>query len=236
MFIPLYDDNPLRHLPRPYVNYSLIAVTVIAFLATGGFDERAVEQAAVSLGFIPALVNDFAVLPPDRVLVPEPATYVTYAFLHANFLHLAGNLLFLWVFGDNIEDSLGHLRYLAFYGATAAFAAFTHAFFYPDSVLPLIGASGAVAGVVGGYLVLHPKVKLWILVFGRIPLRLSAAPVLAAWALFQVVNLVLATQDEEQIAWWAHLGGFAGGVVLVPLLRRRGVPLLDRALPERPPA
>jgi membrane associated rhomboid family serine protease len=190
-----------------------------------------VENAAVGYGFIPSVVNDFEDLPAIYVRVPEDATYLTYAFLHANWLHLGGNLLFLWVFGDNVEDALGHIRYALFYVACAVAAAFVHSSVNPASTAPLIGASGAVAGVVGAYLVLHPRVKLWILAFGRIPLKLSAALVLIAWALFQVFNIVVA-QPDEAVAWWAHLGGMASGALLVVGLRRRGVALFDRNTPE----
>ena len=231
MFIPLYDHNPLRHVVRPYVNYALIAITTLSFFATGGFDTHAVESAAVGLGFIPSVVNDLEELPAAYAVVPESATYLTYAFLHANWLHLAGNLVFLLVFGDNVEDGLGHIRYGLFYLACAAAAAFVHSAVNPASTSPLIGASGAVAGVVGAYLVLHPRVKLWILAFGRIPLKLPAAFVLGAWAAFQVVNIVFAVPDEA-VAWWAHLGGLGAGALLVIVLRRPGVPLFDRRTPE----
>jgi membrane associated rhomboid family serine protease len=231
MFIPLYDSNPLRYLTRPYCNYALIALTFVTFLMSGGFDRLAVESAAVGWGFIPSVVNDFEELPASYGAIPENATYLTYAFLHADILHLLGNMAFLWVFGDNVEDALGHIRYLLFYIACAAAAAFTHALINPVSPYPLIGASGAVAGIVGAYLVLHPRAKLWILAFGRIPLRLSARWVLGGWALFQVFNIIIAV-PEEAIAWWAHLGGMVAGALLIIVLRRRGVALFDRRTPE----
>ncbi len=230
MFIPLYDYNPLRHVTRPYANYMLIAVTAACFLATGGFDQLAVENAAIGLGIIPSLIYNYEILPAEYVVVPEPATFLTYAFLHANWLHLGGNMIFLWVFGDNIEDALGHVRYVLFYLACAAAAAFVYASVDPQSQMPLIGASGATAGVVGAYLMLHPRTKLWVLAFGRIPLRLSAALVLGAWALFQVFNIAIAGPDEP-IAWWAHIGGLGAGAALVIAMRRRGVPLFDRHTP-----
>jgi membrane associated rhomboid family serine protease len=141
MFIPLYDSNPLRYLTRPYCNYGLIALTCLTFLMSGGFDRLAVESAAVGWGFIPSVVNDFEDLPASYGAIPENATYLTYAFLHADILHLLGNMAFLWVFGDNVEDALGHIRYLLFYVACAAAAAFTHSFINPVSPYPLIGAS-----------------------------------------------------------------------------------------------
>ncbi|HSG94307.1 MAG TPA: rhomboid family intramembrane serine protease [Afifellaceae bacterium] len=228
MFIPLHDDNPLANLTRPWVNYGLIAFTVLAFFVAGGVNPDAVRQSAFSFGLIPSVVNDIRELPADYVLVPEAATFVTYAFLHASFLHLAGNMLFLWVFGDNIEDAVGHLRYLAFYLLSAAGGGLAHSLFNADSTLPLIGASGAVAGIVGAYLLLHPRVKLWVLLLGKIPFRLSAVYILLAWAAFQVVNLFIAVPGEENVAWWAHIGGFIAGCLLIVVMRRPGVVLLDR--------
>ena len=229
MFIPIHDANPLSHLARPYVNYGLIAVTVVCFILTGGFGQAAVNSAAVGFGFIPVIANELGPFSPQNV--PGPVTYVTYAFLHADWLHLLGNMAFLWVFGDNIEDALGHFKYLVFYLACAAFAAFAHALFNVGSAAPLIGASGAVAGVVGAYLMLHPRVKLWILFLGRIPLRLSALWVLGGWIAFQLFNVFAAAEGDE-VAWWAHIGGFIAGVGLVVVMRRRGVPLLDQNLPR----
>ena len=236
MFLPLYDINPRRHIGRPYVNYGLIAVTVLVFFITGGVDLPVVEQNALSFGLIPSVLNDVHDLPPEAVLVPETATYVTYAFLHANLLHLGGNMLFLWVFGDNVEDAVGHGRYLLFYVGSAAGGGLAHALVNPDSAIPLIGASGAVAGIVGAYFLLHPRVKLWVLVFGRIPVKLSAGWVLGAWAIFQVFNVLVAVPGEDNIAWWAHVGGLVTGAVLILVVRRRGVPLFDKAVASPPPA
>jgi membrane associated rhomboid family serine protease len=231
VFIPLYDDNPFRHLPRPWTNYALIAVTIACFFLTGGLDEYAVQSAAMQYGFIPSAAAGIEVLGPEYRRIPERATYLTYAFLHANWAHLLGNMAFLWVFGDNVEDALGHVRYLVFYLLCAATTAFIHAFTDQASPLPLVGASGAVAGVVGAYLMLYPRAKIWILAFARIPLRLPAMIVIGAWGLFQVFNLVFSTPDES-VAWWAHIGGLVVGALLVIAMRRRGVPLFDRGTPE----
>lgn len=226
MFLPLYDGTPLRYIDWPYVNYGLIAVTVVSFFLTGGFDEYAVQNAAIGLGYVPTMANHVEPRPAGFAL-PEAATYLSYAFLHANWLHLFGNMAFLWVFGDNIEDAVGHVRYLLFYLVCAAASAFVHGSINPQSYTPLIGASGAVAGVVGAYLVLHPRAKLWILAFGRIPLRLPASIVLGAWALFQLYNVIVADPGATT-AWWVHVGGLVVGALLVILLRRRGMPLFDR--------
>jgi membrane associated rhomboid family serine protease len=229
LFIPFHDQNALRHLKRPYVNCALVALNVVFFLTSGGFDEYAVETTAYSWGFIPAVVHGREFLPAEYVRIPEIGTYLSYSFLHANWLHLLGNMAFLWVFGDNVEDALGHVRYIAFYAACAIGAAFVYALADPNQTLPLVGASGAIAGIVGAYLMLHPRVKLWVLLLGRIPLRLSARWVLGAWIVFQVFNLLVAT-PEDNIAWWAHVGGLAVGALLVVVLRRPGVPLFDKNL------
>jgi membrane associated rhomboid family serine protease len=235
VFIPLHDDNPLANLTRPWVNYGLIALTVLVFFVTGGADTEDVREAAFRFGLVPSVVNDIRELPAEYVVIPETATYVTYAFLHANFLHLAGNMLFLWVFGDNIEDAVGHWRYLAFYLLAAAGGGLAHSLFNASSTMPLIGASGAVAGIVGAYLLLHPRVKLWVLLLGKIPFRLPAVYVLVAWAVFQVANLFIAAPDDENIAWLAHIGGFIAGCLLIVVMRRPGVALLDRNMARNLP-
>lgn len=228
MFIPLHDANSLRHIRFQYVTFGLIALNVAAFLMTALATENAAQAAAIGLGYIPSVAFDIADLPPEYVLVPGSATYVTYAFLHGDIFHLGGNMLFLWVFGDNVEDALGHFRYLVFYLLCAAAGAYVHGLVDPQSQMPLIGASGAVAGIVSAYLILHPRVRIWILALARIPLRLPAYIVLALWILFQFAMFGLA--GEDQVSWAAHIGGIAAGAALVVFLKRRDVPLLDREI------
>ncbi len=230
MFVPLHDDNAIDHIDRPYVNYGLIVVTTIVFFLSGGIDAESIQKAAFSYGLVPSLVNDLKELPDGFVDLPDSLTFLTYAFVHANFVHLAGNMLFLWVFGDNIEDAVGHVKYLIFYLACAAGGGGAHVVANGTSDAPLIGASGAVAGIVAAYLILHPKVKLWILAFGRIPVRLRAAYVLVGWAAYQIASLFLSVPGENEVAWWAHIGGFVTGALLILVARRPGVPLFDRNL------
>lgn len=228
MFIPLHDANSLKYIRLQYVTLALIALNVLAYLMTAVAGDRVVEAAVIGLGYIPSTVFDIAERPDEWVLVPDDATFVTYSFLHGDLWHLGGNMLFLWVFGDNVEDALGHVRFLVFYLACAAAGALVHGLAAPDSQAPLIGASGAIAGVVTAYLMLHPRVKVWVLVLGRFPLRLPASILLALWIAFQVVMMALA--GEGEISWAAHVGGILAGAVLVVVLRRRGVPLFDRAI------
>jgi membrane associated rhomboid family serine protease len=227
MFVPLHDANTFRYIKHSYVNLTIIGLNVLIFLVTVlGASEDFSNASVLGLGYIPSVINNTVELEPQFVLVPEGWNYLTYAFLHADILHLGGNMLFLWVFGDNIEDAMGHLKYLIFYLACAAAGAFLHGVILPDSQQPLIGASGAIAGVVVAYLMLHPHVKLWVLALMRIPLRIPAYIPIALWIAFQV--LMLFVQTDDQISWPAHVGGIIAGAVLVPFLKRRSVKLFER--------
>lgn len=225
MFIPLHDANRLRHVRRQYVTLGLIGLNVLIYAVTGLVSQPFLQASAYGLGFTPAAAggeldaNEF-------ILVPVALTYLTYAFLHGDLLHLGGNMLFLWVFGDNVEDAMGHPRFLLFYLAAAAAGAAAHQFVLPDSQIPLIGASGAVAAVVAAYVLLHPRVKLWVLVIGKIPLRLPAVVPLAIWIGYQF--LMLASTPADLVSWPAHVGGLLAGAAMVLVLRRHGVPLFDR--------
>lgn len=233
MFIPVHDANKLRHVDAQYVTLGLIAVNLLVFFLTGVGEATNVQQASsiyYSYGYVPAVINDFADLPPELAILPEAASYVTYTFLHANFMHVAGNMLFLWVFGDNVEDAMGHFRFLVFYFLCGAAGAFAHGLAVPQSQAPLIGASGATAGIVGAYLLLHPRVKIWILALGRIPLRLRAVWVLGGWIIFQIGSFL--AFDESEISWAAHLGGIIAGMVFILFMRRTGVSLFDQDLPD----
>jgi membrane associated rhomboid family serine protease len=228
LFIPLRDENSLKSIPFQYITVGLIAVNVLVYL----MEVSSLSEAAVAgFGVTPRELfgSDF-LAPQDRVTVDgldigEPTTLLTYMFFHADAFHLLGNMLFLWVFGDNVEDAMGHVRFLFFYLACGVFAGLFHAWIMPDSDLPLIGASGAVAGVIAAYLMLHPRVNVWVLVFKVIPLRITAGLVLGLWAVLQVV--MVAMPDLGPVAWWAHIGGLIAGAVLIVFMRRPGVPLFD---------
>jgi membrane associated rhomboid family serine protease len=237
MFVPLHDENTLKSIRFQFVTIGLIAVNVFIyfFQELTGFDTAQVA----SFALVPKELFDTSLLPveaPDALtvtVVPERLTLFSYMFFHGDILHLAGNMLFLWVFGDNVEDSMGHLRFLAFYLACGVFAGLTHALIAPDSDSPLIGASGAVAGVIAAYLMLHPRVRVWVLALKAIPLRISAAFALGLWILMQLFMAalpLLGVPDVGPVAWWAHIGGLIAGAVLVVFLRRPGVPLFDKRL------
>jgi len=226
MFIPLHDANSLKHIRLQYVTLGIIAANIIVFILMAVSDGA--QATVYGLGYVPAVVNDVAELPPHLVLVPEGFTYVTYAFLHGDFFHLAGNMLFLWVFGDNVEDALGHFRFFLFYFACAAAGAAFHGMLAPGSEIPLVGASGAIAGIVAAYLILHPRVKVWVLAFGRIPLRIPAFIPLILWVGFQM--LMLSVGDDSNISWATHVGGILCGAILIVIMKRPEVPLFDRRI------
>jgi len=244
MFIPLHDRNGLKHIKLQYVTIGLIITNVVVWILTGVLVPESYAVASVfSFGFIPAITFGGASLDPSLLALPDNATLVTYAFLHADVMHLGTNMLFLWVFGDNVEDAMGHARYFIFYILCAAGAALFHGLIAPLSQAPLIGASGAVSGVIAAYVLLHPKVRVWVLVFFRIPLPLPAFIPLLLWIAQQFWMLLI--DPNGSVSWAAHVGGILSGGLLVLVLRRRGVPLFDRTMVtpravehrlERPPA
>ena len=227
MFVPLGDDNPLKRIRFQYVTVALIAANILTFL----FES--------SHGSSDALVASFAVVPQelfqvhflgghapisaDQIPIPERATLFSYMFFHGDIVHLATNMLFLWVFGDNVEDAMGHVRFLVFYLTCGVAAALTHALVLPTSQDALIGASGAVSGVIAAYLMMHPHVGIWILALKFIPLRITAAVALGLWILMQIV--MVAFPQAGPTAWWAHIGGLVTGALLILFMRRPGVPL-----------
>ena len=235
VFIPLSDENPLRSVRFQWVTIGLIATNVLVFLLEITSDGNA---AIASFALIPSelfqvsLWGGSAQGTGQLLVVPEGLTLVTYQFLHSDILHLVSNMLFLWVFGDNIEDAMGHIKFLVFYILCGVAGGLAHALVLPDSGLPLIGASAAVAGVIAAYLILHPRVRVWVLAFRIIPLRISAAWVLGVWVVTQFVMIALGPAD--QVAWWAHVGGMVAGAILILFMRRPGLPLFDRGL--APPA
>lgn len=229
MFIPLHDANALKYIRLQWVTLGLIAANVAVFLGVNvAMPPDTANALMISLGYVPAVIHDHLDIPPELFLVPEQFSFLTYAFFHGDWLHLGGNMLFLWVFGDNVEDALGHVRFFIFYLICVAAAAYLHGLMDTQSNAPLIGASGGVAGIVAAYLMLHPKVQVWILAMGRIPLRLPAWVPLLFWVGLQVFMVL--TDVGGDVSWAAHIGGLVAGALLVGVLKRRDVPLFDRAI------
>jgi membrane associated rhomboid family serine protease len=208
MFIPLYDDNPDDPLFYPFVTRSLVVANILVFVVfQSGLVYATAHLAALGFGFIPATLLDEveATVP----AAPPAFTILTYMFLHGGWMHLLGNMLFLWIFGDNVEHAMGRVRFLVFYLACGVAGGLAHFLSAPTSTVPLVGASAAIAGIVVAYLLLFPHAKVWVLVLMRIPLRLAAKWVLGTWVAFQFLNAIVAAGDR--IAWWHDLtSGYAG--------------------------
>ncbi len=218
MFLPLHDDTQLRIIRFQFVTLSIIMLNVVIFLFTGAFTNDVV------LG---SIESSFGLTPIELIHsshasggIPEPLTLVTSMFLHGGWMHLIGNMLFMWVFADNVEDAYGYVGFIIFYLLVGIVGGLTHVVMSPASTNPLIGASGAVSGVLAAYLVLYPRARVWVLLFLRIPVPLPAIGVLGGWFLIQVYSLAAAGPNEE-VAWWDHMGGFATGLVLTLILRTR---------------
>jgi membrane associated rhomboid family serine protease len=223
MFLPLHDQNPIRHVAFPYVTYGLIGLNALVFLLQLAMGSYGFQWFAVEYGMVPIVVRNVVEQP--VAWLPDWANLITYAFLHGDWLHLLSNMLFLWIFGDNIEDALGHVKYLVFYVLCAVLAGLAHLALNVDSTSPLIGASGAVAGVMGAYILLYPHARVFVLmrIVIPIPLPIPALWMLGVWIATQIFNVVVGSQ--EPVAWWAHLGGIAAGMLLAVPFKRREVPL-----------
>jgi len=218
--IPIHDDNPVTS--TPVVTWALIGICVLVFAWQLGLDERGNQLAAFRYGVVPAVLLGESQLPPGLAAVPPSLTVVTSMFLHGGFMHLAGNLLYLWIFGNNVEDALGHTRFVLFYGLCGLAAALAQALHAPDSGIPMIGASGAISGVLAAYLLYYPHARVTVLVplgFILYTARWPAVFVLGVWFVVQVGSSLLARPDEPGVAWLAHIGGFAAGLLLATALR-----------------
>jgi membrane associated rhomboid family serine protease len=221
MVFPLYDENPFAKPAPPYVTWALIAANVLVYLATVGAPEEAYRAFNASFGAVPAVImRDVAAGP-----LPPEATLFTSLFLHGGWEHLLGNMVYLWVFGDDIEEALGRLRYLAFFLLGGALAALVFVLFHAQSRVPLVGASGAISGVLAAYLMIRPCAKVSIFVV-RVVLRVRAFWVIGGWVIWQIF-LGATAGAEDHVAYTAHFGGFAAGAILLLCLRPAGLHLFQ---------
>ena len=232
--IPLRDNIPSRI--TPIVNISAIVACTIVFLWQLSLGEHGFQSIAYSLGVVPATLLRDARLPPDLYLVPPVATILTSMFLHGGWLHLIGNMLFLWIFGDNVEDAMGHVRFAIFYLVCGTVAALAQSLPNPESTVPMIGASGAISGVLGAYVLLYPRAQVLVLIplglFTQL-VHLPAMVVLGIWFAMQLISSLLAAPGAGGVAFGAHVGGFVAGMLLVPLLKRRELALFGGARRNR---
>jgi rhomboid family protein len=224
---PLYDDNPFTQAVKPIVTWCLIAANLAVFFYEAGAPQAGLDRMIDTFSLTPAaLRGDIS----PRGSLPPLATLVTYQFFHADIGHLLGNMIFLWVFGDDIERALGRSRYLVFYLVTGVIGGLVFVAYDPHSSIELIGASGAIAGIVIAYVMLRPCAKITVLL-GIIPLRISAYWVVGLFVISQLWNLGAASKSE--VAYWCHFGGMLAGAVLFPLMKPRAVRLFECMQPAR---
>ena len=224
--IPLRDDNPTTL--KPVITIGLIALCTLVFfwqLSLGAHAEAMIQ----ALGVMPAALFGKQTLSPEFMQVPAVLTVVTSMFLHGGWMHLIGNMLYLWIFGNNVEDAMGHGRFVLFYLLCGAAAVLAQAVPMPDSTIPMIGASGAISGVLGAYLLLYPHARVLVLIplgyFSRM-IYLPAMVVLGLWFLLQFLSILLTDPNQPGVAFGAHAGGFVTGMILIPLFKRREIRLL----------
>jgi membrane associated rhomboid family serine protease len=246
--IPVGDF--VKRSTTPYVNWTLIAINVAVFLYTitlstrpdrilGDFQLSEADVFFFDWGYLPACVADYFGFSTNasalemRTFCPtddrEPFTIFSAMFMHAGWAHIIGNMLFLWIFGDNVEDRLGHVRYLAFYLVCGVAASVVQTFFAIDTVVPNVGASGAIAGVLGAYFLLYPKaiVQVVIVPLFFFPFFVPAIVLIGFWFLMQLFSglaEVGQTAAGSGVAFWAHVGGFLAGMALIVLIRPRRRP------------
>ena len=224
--IPLDDDNPTSI--TPVVTIGLIAACCAMFIVQLSAGREAGMRLVYELGVVPAVLFGSARLEGVSGALPPAATLVSSMFLHGGWLHLIGNMLYLWIFGNNIEDAMGYPRFVLFFLVCGVTAALCHALVEPSSVIPMIGASGAISGVLGAYALLYPRAQVLVAVPLGFFLHVAKFPallVLGIWFSVQILSSLAAEPGEPGVAWMAHVGGFLAGVVLVPLFKRRTVSL-----------
>jgi membrane associated rhomboid family serine protease len=214
--IPLRDDNPTEI--TPVVTVAFIVACVLVFLYESSLPMPSREVFLYAYGAIPAVVFGHAQLPPELVNMPAYGTLISSMFLHGGWMHLIGNMLYLWIFGNNIEDVMGHGKFIVFYMICGVLAALSHALLDPQSTIPMVGASGAISGILGAYLLLYPHARVLVLVpFGLIgTFNVPAAMVLGLWFLMQLFSGGMSLGNQGGgVAFFAHIGGFLAGMALI---------------------
>jgi membrane associated rhomboid family serine protease len=235
MFMPIGDEVPIKILP--IVNLILIVTCVIVFLYQLSLPPWQAEALLRGYGMTPGVLLEGRSLPPDIETIDPLLTVVTSMFLHGGLEHLIGNMLFLWIFGNNIEEAMGHVRFAMFYLICGIVAALVQGFVLTSSMVPMIGASGAISGVLGAYIVLHPTANIRTFVWAGFyyqTIRIPAYIYLGGWILFQVVFGLADDPEQGGVAWFAHIGGFMAGLALVPFFRLPGVPMWGDPPQRRP--
>jgi membrane associated rhomboid family serine protease len=224
--IPLRDDNP-SGTPQ-IVTIAFIVICVLVFLWQLSFGAQGGQRIVYALGVVPASLLGQGQLPPELSLVSPWMTVFTSMFMHGGWMHLIGNMLYLWIFGDNVEDSMGHARFVVFYLLCGIAAVLAQALPDPSSTIPMVGASGAISGVLGAYLLLYPHARVLVAIplgFLLHTMRIPAGLVLVLWFGLQLFSSAMAQPGQGGVAFRAHIGGFIAGMILIPLFKQRRVRL-----------
>jgi membrane associated rhomboid family serine protease len=224
--IPLKDDNPTYS--KPVITYAILGICVLVFILQISSASYQSGKLFYSYGLIPAVLTGHKQLPVEVAMIAPELTLITSMFMHGGFMHLIGNMLYLWIFADNIEDELGPVKFICFYLLSGIAAALTQVFLNTESTIPMIGASGAIGGVLGAYIVNHPKAKVIVLIplgfFSQI-VKIPALYVLGFWFILQFINSSLSSSEGGGVAYGAHIGGFIFGVVAILFFNKKNKPL-----------
>ena len=224
LFFPFADENPTNK--KPIISWLIIFACSSIFLNQIFDPSYITEQNFLSFGMIPAILFGYSELSGPLKIIPPFLSIFTSMFLHGGWMHIIGNMTYLYIFGDNIEERLGKLKFIIFYLITGIVAAFSQAIMDPTSTIPMIGASGAIAGVLGGYLVLYPKANIkvlfWFIIFIKV-IRIRAFIVLGGWIIIQFISFNGADVNSGGIAYAAHIGGFISGILLINIMKNKTI-------------
>ena len=229
--IPLKDDNPTEI--TPYFTIFFIVVCVFVFLYQVSLPVRAGGLFVYQFGAIPAVVFGYTQLPAELISLPAYGTLISSMFLHGGWMHLFGNMLYLWIFGNNIEDVMGHGKFIVFYLLCGIFAALSHALIDPESTVPMVGASGAISGILGAYLLLFPYARVLIVIpFGFVHWTyVPAAIVLGLWFVMQLFSGGMSLgQEGGGVAFFAHIGGFIAGMAMIGIFKHPHIQFFNRGV------
>ena len=228
-FLPLFDR--LSSSRTPVVSWGILILCIVVFFFQLSLDSYSTRLITLKYGVIPSVLFGYQSLPPELQLIHPYFTIVTSMFLHGGWLHIGSNMLYLWIFSDNIEESMGHFKFIIFYILCGTAAAVSQSMIAPSSITPMIGASGGIAGILGAYIVLHPKAPIQVLMIILIFIRFISLPawvVLGVWIFTQFAAAPSAFSEESGVAYFAHIGGFVAGACLIPFFKRRELPLFGK--------
>jgi len=233
MIIPIGDEIERTATPFQFATIFILGACVAIWGWEFNLPAEEVQGAFYSYGLVPAFLFGFRAPPPEWAVIPAELTVLTSMFMHASWSHIIGNMLYLWVFGSSLEEACGHVRFVIFYILCGIGAAVGHALVDPAGIAPMIGASGAISGLLAGYMLVYPfnRVTLLVMLVGFVRVRVPALVVIGLWIVYQMYEMFSAAAapgpQAGGVAWTAHVGGFATGALLIFVLRRPGVKLMQ---------